>query len=289
MLDGIITKGVGGLYVVSTPDGVYECSALGIFRNKNITPTIGDYVTVTVIDESKKKGTVSAIKERKNQLIRPRVCNVDKAVLVFAAASPELNVDLLDRLIILCENERIDVVVCINKMDLADEPEIIRLKDLYERIGYRVVLTSSALRAENPDALAEVFRDSVTVLAGPSGVGKSSIINAAVPHANMQMGTLSRKIDRGKHTTRHVELLQGDGNCFIVDTPGFSSLLLNHIDKKDFAYLFREFLPFLNECRFNDCMHVKETDCAVKNNVGVTIDRDRYERYVKLVLSDSNF
>jgi len=278
---GRIVKGVGGSYEVSCNNTVYTCAAKGIFRKKGITPLIGDRVEFEVLSEDELTGNVVNILERTNSMVRPRVANIDRAVVVFSVKRPAINVDLLDRFLILAEFEGIDAMIVLNKCDISDKAETELLRRTYEDIGYTVVLMS-AVTLEGLDEFRRLLRGKVSVLAGPSGVGKSSIVNCVSPKL-METGELSRKIDRGKHTTRHAELLRVDDDTFIVDSPGFTSLAVDGIGRDDIAGCFREFAPFAQRCRFNDCKHLREPGCAVKEQVGHAISADRYERYERLV------
>ena len=278
-IEGRIVKAVGGLYTVGTEHGRYDCNVRGIFRKHKFTPLVGDYATIEMIDDKQRTGTITCFRERKTELIRPRVANVDQAVIVLAAESPPINPDMTDRLLILAEERRLDIVVCINKIDLTNE--YINTLQLYESIGYRVFAVS-AKTGEGFTALKASFMCKVSALAGPSGVGKSSIVNSILESEKMQTGELSLKLGRGKHTTRHAELIEISDGAFVVDTPGFTSLDLDDIELPRLPELFREFRPFLGGCRFNNCRHINEPECAVKEQVGVSIDAGRYERYIKI-------
>lgn len=279
MNKGRIIKGVGGLYYIAANGFVYECSARGKFRREKITPTTGDFVTFTILDEENKKGALDTIEPRKNILIRPRVANIDCAVITFAAASPDINMDLLDRFLVLAEERNIpEVIICINKSDLAGDKN--NIKEIYSS-AYPVVFVS-AEENYGIDELEKMLRGKVSVFAGPSGVGKSSLINRIIPQSNRQTGEISRKIERGKHTTRQTELIETEDNTYIVDSPGFTSLYLEFIKPEELQHYFREFREYLGRCRFADCAHIHEPDCAVKEQVGKTIPQERYDRFVNL-------
>lgn len=279
MLKGKIIKGIGGLYFVDTDKGVLECSVRGIFRKNKITPTVGDYVEISLLDNN--SGVIENILERKNILIRPRVANIDCAVITFAIKSPNINIDLLDRFLILAESQNIEnIVICINKFDLANEDDIDLLKNVYNNI-YPIVFTST-FKNIGIEELKDIINNKVTVFAGPSGVGKSSLINSILPKASLKTGDISKKIERGKHTTRQVELLQCWDNTYIVDSPGFTSLSIDFIDN-NLDYYFKEFREFLGECKFSDCKHIHEPNCAIKNQIDKKISKDRYDRYVSLL------
>lgn len=277
---GRIIRGVGGLYYIAAYGCVYECTPRGKFRKNRITPTVGDYVEFTILDEADKKGALDVIKKRKNILIRPRVANIDTAVITFAAAAPNINYDLLDRFLLLAEYNKIpNVIICINKSDLASEEQKKKLKTVY---GEYTVIFASALNNIGGSEIMDNIKNGVTVFAGPSGVGKSSIINMLIPHSNRQTGEISRKIERGRHTTRQVELLEAGDNTYIVDSPGFTSLSLDFMSSEELPYYFREFKPYLGKCYYNDCIHINEPDCAVKEQIGINIPEERYERYRSL-------
>lgn len=284
MLDGRIIKGIGGLYSVDTKEGLFKCSIRGIFRKRKITPTIGDYVEISIEDEKENTGNIEVIKDRKNILIRPRVSNIDLVIIVFAAKNPTTNLDLLDRFIILAEEQNLDILICINKTDLTDYKDIEYLKELYENIGYDVLFTNTTENT-NINILYEYIKNKVSVFAGPSGVGKSSIINLIIPESNkkMEIGELSLKIQRGKHTTRHAELIEVYENTYIVDSPGFTSITLDHIDIKKLQNYFIEFDKYKEKCKYSNCIHANEPDCEVKAQVGISIDEKRYQRYINFL------
>lgn len=280
MLKGRIIKGVGGLYFIATENGLFECSARGIFRKNKIIPTVGDYVNISIISEN--SGIIEEIIERKNILIRPRVSNIDCAIITFAIFSPNINIDLLDRFLILAESQNIEnIIICINKCDLANSQDLEKISKIYSEI-YDIVFVST-FKESGIDNLKNMIDGKVTVFAGPSGVGKSSIINQILPNAMLETGEISKKIERGKHTTRQVQLLEAWESTYIVDSPGFTSLNLDFINSEDFAYYFKEFRPYLGKCKFCDCKHLNEPDCSIKENVGKVISEDRYERYTKLL------
>jgi len=280
---GIIIKGIGGTYTVLSNDVQYTCTAGGVFRYRKTTPLIGDKVEITITDPQKKIATLHTIKPRKNELRRPPAANIEQVIITVATTQPAFNAGLLDRFLCLIEYEEIPILICVNKVDLPPHQKTLTFGD-YERAGYEVVYTG-ALDGTGLDELREKMAGKVNLFAGPSGVGKSSIINALMPGVNLETGELSAKLGRGKHTTRHTEIFPlGDtpeaGYCF--DTPGFTSLDIEHIQKNELASLFREFSPFIGDCKFNNCLHVREAHCAVKEQVGEAISPARYESYVKL-------
>lgn len=281
MLEGVILKGIGGFYYIDTQAGVYECRARGIFRKEGIRPTVGDAVRISVLDEANKKGSLDEILPRRNELIRPRVANVDQAVIVFAAKSPNMNLDLLDRFLLLAEEQELDIVIVINKIDKDKKERYLEAAGMYRKAGYPVLCTS-AEKGIAIEELRSALENKISVFAGPSGVGKSSLINAAFPGLELGTGEISEKIQRGKHTTRHAELIQITDRSYIVDSPGFTSLFLTHIPSEKLQYHFREFEEFNHKCYYNGCIHINEPDCAVKAQIGQAIDQMRYDRYVTI-------
>lgn len=282
-MQGKIIKGIAGFYYVHVVEsGVYECKAKGIFRKEKIKPLVGDNVEIDVINESEKTGNITEILPRKNELIRPAVANIDQALIVFAVTSPKPHLNLLDRFLIMMESKSIPVTLCFNKKDLADEKEWELLKETYEACGYPVIFTSAA-KEENIDQVRKIMEGKTTALAGPSGVGKSSLINLLDPNANMETGEISRKIERGRHTTRHSELFSIGGETYIMDTPGFGSLYVNDFEKEDLKDYFREFRPYEGSCRFQGCSHIHEPGCEVKEALSEGfIPKSRYENYLEM-------
>ena len=280
---GKIVKGIAGFYYVHVVEfGLYECKAKGVFRKEKIKPLVGDNVEIDILDETEKKGNIVEVLERKNELIRPAVANIDQALVVFAVTKPKPHFNLLDRFLIMMESKRIPVIVCFNKKDIAKEPEIHHLKEIYESCGYQMIFTS-ALEKENIEKVKQLLRGKTTAIAGPSGVGKSSLINIFQPDANMETGTISEKIERGKHTTRHSELICIEEDTYIMDTPGFSSLYTNDFEKEELKYYFTEFEPYEGKCKFQGCDHVHEPNCAVKAALEEgKIHHIRYENYLEM-------
>ena len=282
-MQGKIIKGIAGFYYVHVVEsGIYECKAKGVFRKEKIKPLVGDYVEIDILDDVEKKGNVVDILERKNELIRPAVANIDQALVVFAVTKPKPHFNLLDRFLIMMESKGIPVILCFNKKDIATEPEIQELKEIYASCGYQIVFTS-ALEEENVDEVKKLLEGKTTAIAGPSGVGKSSLINILQPEAQMETGSISEKIERGKHTTRHSELIWIEDETYIMDTPGFSSLYTNEFEKEELKYYFTEFEPYEGSCRFLGCDHVHEPDCAVKEALAEgKIHPIRYENYLEM-------
>ena len=282
-MQGKIIKGIAGFYYVHVVEfGVYECKAKGVFRKEKIKPLVGDVVVIDVLDEEEKKGNIVEILERENELIRPAVANIDQALVVFAVTKPKPHFNLLDRFLIMMESKGIPVILCFNKKDIATEEEIQNLKDIYANCGYEIVFTS-AHKQENIEMLKELLHDKTTAIAGPSGVGKSSLINLLQENVQMETGSISEKIERGKHTTRHSELIWIEDNTYIMDTPGFSSLYTNEFEKEELKYYFTEFEPYEGTCRFLGCDHIHEPGCSVKEALEEgKIHPVRYENYLEM-------
>lgn len=278
MMKGKIIKGIAGFYYIHTGKGLYECKAKGVFRNKKIKPLVGDNVQVDILDEEKKIGNIVQIEERKNSLIRPAVANVDQAIVIFANAQPAPNLNLLDRFLVSMEQYGVETIICFNKCDIVTKEQMEQLKEVYESC-YQVVFTSTKEEIGMQE-IHDLLKNKTTVFAGPSGVGKSSMINYINPEAQMETGQISRKIERGKHTTRHSELFQIEEDTYIMDTPGFTSLYVNEIEKEELHFYFPEFEPYEGQCRFQGCVHIHEPDCAVKQALSEgKIHEKRYENY----------
>lgn len=279
-MQGKIIKGIGGFYYVHVQGaGVYECRAKGIFRRDKKKPLVGDDVEISLLDEEKKTGNVDVLLPRKNALIRPAAANVDQALVVFAAASPRPNLNLLDRFLISMQQQEVPVLVCFNKTDLVEPGELERLREIYTSCGCRVLFASVAEQT-GLEAVKRLLAGKTTVVAGPSGVGKSSLTNYLQPEAAMEVGAVSEKIDRGRHTTRHTELIWIGKDTYFLDTPGFSSLYLQNILREELKGYFPEFFPYEERCRFQGCMHLSEPDCGVKEALAEgKIHPSRYESY----------
>jgi ribosome biogenesis GTPase len=279
MPQGRIIKGLGGLYEVASSDGHYFCPAKGLFRLHKITPIIGDICDFNITSEG--EGVIRKIHKRKNELRRPPVANIDQ-IIVVCAVYPKIDRILLDKYLVVLEHNELEIIICINKSDLSDD-SIWTIKNIYENVGYRV-LTTSASTGAGEAYLREILRDKASAFAGVSGVGKSSLINILMGGQFMETGALSGN-KRGKHTTRHVQFLELDSSTFILDTPGFSNISTDNIDKEDLQHLFPELVPFFGKCAFRNCHHISEPDCAVRENVGRVIDEIRYENYVTMYFS----
>lgn len=284
-LRGKIIKSLAGFYEVHTGDAVYRCRARGIFRALGQKPLVGDDVEIEVTDvvSDPMEGNVTALFPRKNELVRPYVANVDQALLLFAITQPAPSYNMLDRFLISVSQRDLKAILCFNKQDLATEKEIGALREAYEACGCRLLFISTK-DTESLKPLWEVLCGRTTVLTGPSGVGKSTLINVFCPGARMETGELSRKISRGKNTTRHVEILAAEGETYLVDTPGFTSLWLMDLQAEDLRAYYPEFEKYAGKCKFGaGCAHMSEPDCAVRDAVERgEISRIRYQNYQEI-------
>lgn len=279
MPEGIIIKGIGGFYYIKTETGIYETRARGLFRKDEIVPLPGDRVDIQITDEVAKSGHINGILERDTVLIRPAVANVNQMVIVISVIEPGIDYYLLDKLLITAGLKGIKPVMCVNKVDLAQEGEHIEIAQVYKNAGYDVFFTSSKINV-GFDELREILINRVTVFAGQSGVGKSTILNNIIDKLVMETSEVSQKIKRGRHTTRHAELLQLKDGGFVLDTPGFSSFYLDDIELENLDTMYPEFKKYIGECKYYGCSHINEPACAVKEAlVNNNIDQGRYNRY----------
>lgn len=280
-MTGKIIKGIAGFYYVhDRHETVYECKAKGIFRNRGIKPVVGDDVEFTVLNEETREGNIDAILPRKNVLIRPASANVDQALVVFSIVQPDPNLNLLDRFLIMMMAQEIPVTICFNKVDLHKEEKCVEYCRIYEKAGYRVLFTSTYDK-NGIEEVQKFLHKKTTILAGPSGVGKSSLTNLIQPEAAMETGSISEKIKRGKHTTRHAELFCVEPDTYLMDTPGFSSMYLEEMEANELKYYFPEFEPYECGCRFGaDCVHIGEPICGIKSALDAgEISQSRYDNY----------
>ncbi len=281
MLEGIIIKGIGGFYYIKTELGILECKARGKFRKEKLTPVVGDRVCASVVDEAEMTGSLDEILPRKNEFIRPPVANIDQMIITLAVQDPMPNLFLVDKLTVTALAAGVECVICINKIDL-DDQKADELYRIYQTTGFRVILSSS-VDGTGTDELRGVLQDKVTALAGNSGVGKSSILNGIDSRFQLETGTVSDKIKRGRHTTRHTELFELDFGGYVFDTPGFGSFEVEEIRDSELEFLFPEFAPYLGTCRFQGCRHISEPDCAVKQALADgAVSASRYESYQEL-------
>lgn len=276
---GTIVKALSGFYYVSSDNSIVECKARGKFRNDGISPLVGDVVEFSI--DSDNKGRVDSIYPRKNSFIRPAVANIDIMVFIAANTNPITDPYLIDRVSVISEAAGCETVICLNKTDLDSAEE---LEKIYKKVDYKVIKTS-AETGEGIDELYATVKEKISAFTGNSGVGKSSILNKLLPDLNIKTDMVSDRLGRGKHTTRHVELYNLGENTYIADTPGFASFdieMINKIEKDDLQFYFPEFKSFIGDCRFDDCAHLKEPGCAITQQVGQSIAKDRYDSYVKL-------
>lgn len=281
-MQGKIVKGIAGFYYVQAENETqYECKAKGIFRKDHKKPLVGDEVQIEVLDEEERKGSIIELLPRKSELFRPAVANIDQAVIVFACREPEANFNLLDRFLVLMEKRDMPVILCFTKADLAAPGFRKEVLDIYGPAGYPVCFTDCHdPNGEGYQKLTGLLEGKVTSFAGPSGVGKSTLVNHFCPEAGMDTGAVSEKIKRGKHTTRHSEIFYLGHQTFLFDTPGFSSLDVLSLEKEELELFFPEFAPYLGHCRFTGCSHISEPSCAVKEAVEAgKISQKRYESY----------
>lgn len=282
MEKGIIVKGIGGFYYIKQGQDIYECKARGKFRNEKITPLVGDYVLFK-FDKATNQGVIEDILDRNVELIRPPIANVDQAIIVFALKNPNPNLRLLDKILIMSEYKNLELKICINKIDLDNRKALEEIIETYKNTGYEI-MSCSTKQNIGIDRIKQVLKDKITVFAGPSGVGKSSILNKVQSGLELKTGEVSTKIKRGKHTTRHSELMQLDFGGWVVDSPGFTSLNIDYIESEELGYLFPEFRQYIEECKFNNCFHINEPSCGVKNALKKGyISKDRYNNYIEFL------
>lgn len=280
---GTILKGIGGFYYVRSEDdqNIYECKPRGIFRKDSLVPVPGDKVVFSILDCSKKLGNIDEIQERKSELIRPAIANIDQIAIVVASKAPNPDFSLLDKLLITAEMKSINVIICVNKCDLDDGQMFKDISEIYGLAGYDCIELSS-VKSTGFRALKERLKDRITVFAGQSGVGKSTILNHILEEWVMETGSVSDKIERGKHTTRHAELLELKFGGYVADTPGFSSFEIS-IPYSELENYYPEIRRNIGGCRFTSCSHISEPDCPVKEAVDKgEISQERYQRYIQL-------
>lgn len=285
-MTGRIIKGIAGFYYIYVDEiGIVECRAKGIFRNRRIKPLVGDYVVLDILDEEKKLGNIVDVLERKSELLRPAIANADQAMIVFAVRDPDPTFNLLDRFLVLMLRQNIETIICFNKIDKISKHDLKLFQDTYKACGCKTVFIS-ADKEEGISPMSALLKGKTTVLAGPSGVGKSTIMNLIQPKACMEIGSIGEKIKRGKHTTRHSELICVSKGTYLFDTPGFSSLSIEHMEKEELKNYFMEFHEYEEQCKYRGCAHLNEPDCAVKRALEYgKISSIRYENY-KLIFEE---
>lgn len=282
MLEGIIIKGIGGFYYVKVDNTIYECRARGLFRKNKIIPLIGDRVLIKINKEDN-TGYIEQICDRISELKRPPVSNVNQAVIVFAVQKPDPNLWLLDRFLLLASYQGLDVIICINKSDLDLDGKADIIYNIYNTAGYKIIKTSCKTK-EGIDEIKNLIKNKITVFAGPSGVGKSTLLNNIQSNLKLQTGEVSQKTSRGKHTTRHVELIELDLGGWVVDTPGFSTLDIDFLEENELEKYFFEIYDRSSLCRFSGCNHYKEPGCEVKKAVeNGEISKSRYDNYLSML------
>ena len=276
-MQGTIIKGIAGFYYVRVEDKtVYECKARGIFKKRGISPAVGDKVDISLTDEG--KGVIEEIFPRKNIFIRPPIANIDCFIVVMAAAQPEPNFPVIDKFLVMADIHGTDIVVVVNKTDLADDKQIEKIKDIYGNL-YKLVFMS-AKEKSGLEELEKLISGKTAAFAGPSGVGKSTILNSLLPHANAETGNISEKTRRGKHTTRHVEIFEAEGGGYIYDTPGFTSFDILETEEGELDLHFPEMAEYKGQCYFDNCRHLKEPSCAVREALAEgKIHPMRYKSY----------
>ncbi len=283
MIEGIIIRGVGGNYYVDTGEEIIECRARGLFRLKNIKPLVGDKVIIRLTEEDEHSGYIEEINERTNEIKRPPVANAEQLLIFFAVKNPEPSFLLLDKLLIAAEVNKLKPIVCFNKSDLADEKTKEEIFDILKNTDYKVIFTSNKDQ-KSIEMLKDILKDKLSVFSGPSGVGKSSIMNAVQPDFQLVTGEISNKLKRGKHTTRHAEIYKLSFGGYVVDTPGFSSFELEGINEYELKEYYPEIKKLDEGCRFADCLHYKEPDCVIKDAVeNGLISKTRYLNYIRLL------
>lgn len=283
MIEGIITKGVGGNYYVDIGSKIIECRARGLFRLKNIKPLVGDKVLIRITEEDEDMGYIEEIKERTSEIKRPPVANAQQLVIIFSVKNPEPSFILLDKLLIAAKSNNLNPVICINKSDLANEEEKENILNIFKNTGYKIIFTSK-YDEDSLQNLKDILKDRLNVFSGPSGVGKSSLMNAIEPGFYLETGEISDKLKRGRHTTRHAEIFKLGFGGYAVDTPGFSSFELEGIDEYSLKSYYPEIVKYDDGCKFLDCLHYKEPGCVIKEAVNSDlISKVRYNNYIKLL------
>jgi len=285
-MQGLIVKGIGGFYYVDSENSIYECKGKGAFKNEGIKLQVGDEVEISEVPLSKEardrgilhEGVINSILPRKNEFIRPPIVNVDTLLITLACVSPEPNFALIDKFLVMAEMKEEEAIIVIKKCDLVNEDKLNELKSIYED-EYKVIACSSKT-GQGIDELKEAIEGKISAFSGPSGVGKSSILNLLHPAAQMETGEISKRTDRGKHTTRHVEIFKTPGGGMVYDTPGFTSFEIMEADENELQLFYPKIEKIRATCKYDNCRHIKEPDCAVRQAVrdGV-LNKQRYLSY----------
>lgn len=280
MLQGKIIKGIGGFYYVDADDLIYECKARGNFRKQGITPLVGDNVEITVNENA--DNTIDKILPRKNDMVRPPLANLDVLFIISSIVEPKLNTQIIDKLIAIAEYKKIEPILVITKIDKDDSYQ--QYVDIYTKAGFKVIVCDNTT-GSGAQEVKVCMQGKICAFTGNTGVGKSTLLNNIFPNLDLATGETSKKLGRGRHTTRHSELFKTDGG-YIADTPGFSSLDFERCErilKDDLPYCFREFEPYLDSCKFTTCTHTKDKGCAVVQAVADgEISPSRHESYINM-------
>lgn len=277
---GVIVKGIAGFYYVKVEDEVYQCKARGKFKKLGVVPTVGDLAEIQVLDDG--DGVVNEILPRRNSFLRPPIANVDCMVIVIAAADPEPNFTILDKFLVMAEGNRTDVVICVNKVEIASDEILLKIKEIYKDI-YPLVFVS-CMEKTGFEELEILLKDKKSALAGPSGVGKSTILNCLMPNEDIEVGEISHKTRRGKHTTRHVEIFETNFGAMLFDTPGFTSFEILEAEEDQLHFYYPEMARFISNCKYDNCRHIKEPNCGVIAAVEEgLISKSRYKSYVEQI------
>jgi ribosome biogenesis GTPase / thiamine phosphate phosphatase len=281
MIKGTIIKGIGGFYYIKTDQGIFECKGRGLFRKEKLVPCVGDHIMLEPDELDEYKGTIVKILPRKNIFVRPPVANLDQILIVMAMEKPEPNFYLLDKFLVMAEKNQVEIIIAFNKIDLIEEEDVKKIKEIYDNL-YPLFFFSAEAGVGIEEIKLEL-KNKQTAISGPSGVGKSTLINKMHEDLNLEVGGISLKSQRGKHTTRHVEIFELNNGGMVFDTPGFTSFETVDVNLEELHFMFPELHKLALECRFKSCTHINEPDCAVKLSLDQCgINRSRYESYVSL-------